>query len=221
MKFSLPESPTSVIPALKAEPANPMEQVLVIYPAMILRQKVTTEIKIFDRKINKLVIDMFSIMRELNGMGLAAPQIGKKLPIIVYSVGQDQGCMINPVITQKSGKVVTRQEGCLSMPGLKINVPRYEKIRVQYQDVDGMIQTLDASDTLARCIQHEVDHLSGKTMLDYISGLARDVFTRKLKKTDRIYTRHMKRQREQERKEFNKQAKKYKKDQESLTPPQI
>jgi len=215
------EKPEPVAPTLREESVDPHDQKLAIYPDMILRQPVTTEIKKFDRKLTSLIIDMFETMKALGGIGLAAPQINVRLPVVTYSVGPDEGCLINPVITDRSGKVIESLEGCLSMPGVKVKVPRHEKIRVQYQDEDGMVQTLDAGQTLARCIQHEVDHLNGKTMLDYLSKLKRDMIANKLKKGDRRWNRFIKDQKKNEYKKLKQLKKALKDHPEFLTPPTV
>jgi peptide deformylase len=160
-------------------------------------------------------------MKTLNGIGLAAPQIGKKLPVIVYSVGPDEGCMINPVITDRSDKIIESTEGCLSFPGIKVKVPRYESVRVQFQDEDGQTQIIDAEHLLARMVQHETDHLLGKTMLDYVPRVRRDILTRKLQKNSRYYKRYLKRKLEAERKQFKQLAKEFKDCPELLTPPKV
>jgi len=217
----LAERPDPLKTTLTQESVDPHDSKLAIYPDMILRQPVKAEIKNFDRKLTSLIIEMFETMKALGGIGLAAPQINRKLPVITYSVGADEGCLVNPVITDRSGKLVESLEGCLSMPGVKVKVPRHEKIRVQYHDEDGMIQTLDASHLLARCIQHEVDHLNGKTMLDYLSKLKRDTIASKLKKNDRRWNRYIKDQKKNEYNRLNQLKKALKDHSEFLTPPTV
>lgn len=210
-----------VRPALTEESVNLHDQKLAIYPDMILRQPMTQMVEKFDRKLTSLIISMFETMKALGGIGLAAPQVNIRLPVLVYSVGPDEGCMVNPVITDRSGNITESLEGCLSMPGVKVKVPRHEKIRVQYHDEDGMVQILDASNLLARCIQHEYDHLQGKTMLDYLSKLKRDMIANKLKKNDRRWNRYIKDQKKNEYKRLNQLKKSLKDHPEFLTPPSV
>lgn len=120
------------------------------------------QVKTFDKKLKKLVKDMFETMYEAEGVGLAAPQIGIAEQIAVVDIGDDTGqlVLINPVIKKASGSQ-SGPEGCLSFPGLFGEVERPFEVTVTAQDVNGKEFTLKASDFLARAIQHEIDHLHG------------------------------------------------------------
>ncbi|WP_137789708.1 peptide deformylase [Bacillus sp. E(2018)] len=119
-------------------------------------------VKTFDKKLKKLVKDMFETMYEAEGVGLAAPQIGIAEQIAVVDIGDDTGqlVLINPVIKNASGSQ-SGPEGCLSFPGLFGEVERPFNVTVTAQDVNGKAFTIEVSDFLARAIQHEIDHLHG------------------------------------------------------------
>jgi peptide deformylase len=118
--------------------------------------------------IRKLVDDMFETMYASNGVGLAAPQIGKNIRLCVIDTGDDPLVFINPEIIKMAGKE-TAEEGCLSLPGLSEKVQRATKVLVQAVDLDGNEFEIEAEDLLARAIQHEVDHLDGILFIDRIS----------------------------------------------------
>ena len=107
--------------------------------------------------------------------------------IAVIDVSEERNeprCLINPRIVEREGEE-TRQEGCLSVPGVFANVLRAEKIRVEALDREGQAMTLDADGLLAICIQHEIDHLEGKLFIDYLSPLKRQRIEKKLLKVQK------------------------------------
>lgn len=116
----------------------------------------------FDKKLGKLLNDMYDTMIEFDGVGLAAPQIGLSRQIAIVDIDDDFGTieMINPVILETNG-VQTGPEGCLSFPGLYGDVTRPEYVKIKAQDRKGKYFTLEAEDFLARAILHEIDHLHG------------------------------------------------------------
>ncbi|NLM17764.1 MAG: peptide deformylase [Candidatus Riflebacteria bacterium] len=128
-----------------------------------------------NEELRALVEDMFETMYESNGVGLAAPQIGENIRLVVMDPGEDPIAMINPEIIKKSGKVVD-MEGCLSFPGLAEEVARYQAVTVRFTDPDdGEEYEIEAEDLLARIIQHELDHLDGIVFIDRISEARRFV----------------------------------------------
>ncbi|MFS0823662.1 peptide deformylase [Bacillus sp. 1P02SD] len=134
---------------------------IVKYPNEILEvecEKVTT----FDRKLSKLIKDMYDTMLEADGVGLAAPQVGVAKQIAIVDIGDESGLieLINPVILEQKGEQVG-PEGCLSFPDLFGEVTRYDYIKVRAQNRRGKIYVFEARDFLARAIQHEIDHLHG------------------------------------------------------------
>ena len=141
----------------------------------ILRKK-SKPVKKIDGDFLDLVEDMYYTMRKSNGQGIAAPQVNSELAICIVDVSHHKQykdlkpfILINPVIEKESGKDVTMEEGCLSIPGFGVDVTRKEKIVLKYDDFNLKQVTLEADDMLARVIQHEVDHLNGRLITDFLS----------------------------------------------------
>lgn len=134
---------------------------VVNYPAEILEQACKPVVK-FDRKLAKLLENMYDTMIEYDGVGLAAPQIGLDARIAIVDIDDELGTieMINPVILETSGEQ-TGPEGCLSFPGLFGEVTRPNFVKIEAFDRRGKKYTLEAEEFLARAIQHEIDHLDG------------------------------------------------------------
>jgi peptide deformylase len=131
------------------------------YPAEILEQTCKPVIK-FDKKLAKILDNMYDTMIEYDGVGLAAPQIGLDARIAIVDIDDELGTieMINPVILETSGEQ-TGPEGCLSFPGLFGEVTRPNFVKIEAFDRKGRKYTLEAEEFLARAIQHEIDHLDG------------------------------------------------------------
>jgi len=137
-----------------------------------------------NESIVKLADDMLETMYQAPGIGLAATQVNIAKQIVVIDISENHDeplCLINPTITHKEG-LEEMEEGCLSVPEVTENVQRAEKITVQYIDLEGTHQQLDADDLLAVCIQHELDHLDGKLFIDYLSKLKVQRIRKKLAK---------------------------------------
>ncbi|HOB22485.1 MAG: peptide deformylase [Firmicutes bacterium] len=130
----------------------------------ILRQRAKPVPKV-TKKINKLLKDMLHTMYSAQGVGLAAPQVGKNLRLVVVDVGEGPLCLVNPVLDQFEGTQLD-QEGCLSLPGVVGDVRRAAKVRVEALDENGKPVRFIAEGLLARCLQHEVDHLDGILFID-------------------------------------------------------
>ena len=140
-----------------------------------------------DAATRKLIDDMEQTMYAAPGVGLAATQVDVHKQIIVIDVSEDRSDLrvfVNPEITRREG-VAVNQEGCLSIPGIYDNVERAESVTVTALDRNGARFTLNASGTLAACIQHEMDHLQGKVFIDYLSELKQNRVRAKLKKRQR------------------------------------
>lgn len=132
-------------------------------------REVCKPVEKIDNDIKRLVDDMFETMYAANGVGLAAPQIGKNIRLVVIDCGDDPIAMVNPQILKKSGKE-NGPEGCLSLPGLSENVTRATKVVAEYTNPDdGEVYEVEAEGLLARAIQHELDHLEGVVFIDHIS----------------------------------------------------
>lgn len=142
----------------------------------------------------KLAIEMLETMYRSNGIGLAAPQVGVLLRIIVVDVApngpdviKDPYILINPVVIEKAGES-TLGEGCLSIPGIYNEVVRPEIITVEALNTDGQKITLsNISGMLARAIQHEIDHLDGLLFVDKLTNTDRGMISGKLKKMSKYY----------------------------------
>lgn len=155
------------------------------FPDPILRIK-AEKITAFNDSLTPLISDMATTMYDAPGIGLAAPQIGESVQLIVLDVSREEDeqkfmVMINPEITAREGSQVD-EEGCLSVVDLTASVKRSLKITVTYQDTTGAAQTLTTENRFAVVLQHEIDHLHGTLFLDHISPLKRALYKKKRKK---------------------------------------
>lgn len=154
---------------------------LVIYPGPVLRKQAAV-IKDVDGELIKTADEMFSIMYENNGIGLAAPQVGVSKRVVVIDVREDGKpvyVMINPRLTRREGETEA-EEGCLSLPDIFGEVKRAERIEVTYIDREGEEQTMEAEGMLARAIQHEIDHLNGVLFIDRLEKSRRRLVEQQL-----------------------------------------
>ncbi len=147
---------------------------ITIYGDKILRKKVAKVGKI-DDKILKFIDDMFETMRNANGIGLAANQVGANKQIFVVDISSVEDyehtkpmALINPKIIDRSEEKVIFQEGCLSIPDQHEDVLRPKKITIEYMDKDSNTHTIEADDLLSRVMQHEYDHLLGVLFTDIV-----------------------------------------------------
>ena len=161
---------------------------IVKYPDPVLSKpgEPVTEV---DAELRKLADDMFETMYASQGIGLAAPQVNvsKRLLVIDLSSGKDPKdklILINPEIISSEGKQY-EEEGCLSFPEIREKVSRAAKVRVRAQDVKGKWFEMDATELLARCFQHEIDHVDGMLFIFRMSGLKRELSLRKIRKMQR------------------------------------
>jgi peptide deformylase len=156
------------------------------YPESVLRKE-TEKVATFDNNLASLVEDMAETMYDAPGIGLAAPQIGKSIKLIVVDTSEDKEGereympLINPEIITHEGSQVD-EEGCLSVPELTANVKRYLKVTVAYQDLQGQPQELSTENRFAVVLQHEIDHLNGILFIDHLSPLKRNLYKKKVKK---------------------------------------
>jgi peptide deformylase len=133
--------------------------------------------------IRKTIADMIDTMYDEVGLGLAAPQVGVSLRLMVVAdeENRDVRVLINPVITEHGGEIVA-EEGCLSIPGIFAPVKRAEWVRLEAQDPDGKPVSLTARGLRARVFQHEMDHLDGVLFIDRLDAVTRDRIKRRIKK---------------------------------------
>jgi peptide deformylase len=158
---------------------------ILTYPNPILRKK-TTPITEFGEELKTLVQSMTETMYDAPGVGLAAPQIGLSICLVVIDLSprdeENQPIVLaNPEIIEAEGAVMD-EEGCLSLPELNAKVKRAERIKVKAQNIDGEPIEFEAEEWFARVVQHELDHLQGILFLDKISVLKRAMYKKKRKK---------------------------------------
>ncbi len=140
------------------------------YPDPILREP-AKPVTIIDQKLRQLAADMIETMEEANGVGLAAPQVGVGLRMVIVDFDPENGdprVLINPVITRRSGKKELNDEGCLSFPNLRGQVKRSPRVVCEAQNLDGDIVEYQGEGLSARAIQHELDHLDGMLFVDKV-----------------------------------------------------
>ncbi len=140
----------------------------------VLRQPAKRVAKV-DQEIRQLVREMLQTMYSADGIGLAAPQVAVQKQLIVIDCEPDNATnpplvLINPSIKQLSRDICVAQEGCLSIPGVYMDVKRPQVVEVAYKDEYGRPRTLKATELLSRCIQHEIDHLNGVLFIDRVEN---------------------------------------------------
>ena len=155
-------------------------------PNKILRQ-VSLPVEKVGNEERQLMDDMLETMYEAKGIGLAAIQIGVPKRIIVMDLSKEEGkkeprYFVNPIIKNKSEKISTYEEGCLSVVSVFAEVDRPSTCEVEYLDYNGDKKILKASGLLSTCIQHEMDHLEGILFIDYLSKLKKSMIIKKLSK---------------------------------------
>ena len=158
---------------------------LIIGPNPIFKQ-IATPISEVNDEVRGWIKDMFAIMYEEGGLGLGANMVGLLKRIVVVDM-QEGGHksplpLINPEIIAKSAETQTTEEASLSFPGISAPITRPKTISVRFLDETGATKTLDADGFLAIVIQHEMDYLDGKTYLDHLSKMKRDMLLKKMKK---------------------------------------
>ncbi|WP_280255389.1 peptide deformylase [Nocardia wallacei] len=151
------------------------------------------EVTTFDRELRQLVTDLTDTMHGSGGVGMAAPQIGVGLRVFVYdtsSAGQDRpgtrraGHLVNPTYAVIGAEEQTGPEGCLSIPGLRYDVTRALRVIARGVDFDGAAVEFEADGLLARCVQHETDHLDGVLYLDRLDAATRKEAMRAVRESD-------------------------------------
>ncbi len=154
------------------------------YPDPRLRA-VARPVTAFDASLRRLIGDMAETMYAAPGVGLAATQVDQHIQLIVIDVSETKDQLrvfVNPQIVQASDETALCEEGCLSVPGIYDEVRRPARVRVRAQDAHGEAFELDCEGLLAVCVQHEIDHLTGKVFVDYLSQLKQERIRSKLKK---------------------------------------
>jgi len=139
-----------------------------------------------DPRVPELAERMLATMYKAPGIGLAAPQVGEAMRLVVLDLRPDDQpdpmVLVNPEIVAASRENATREEGCLSLPGQYADVTRPAVVKVRWTDLSGAKREAEAEGLLSVCLQHEIDHLDGVLFVDHISALKRNMLLRKLAK---------------------------------------
>jgi peptide deformylase len=158
----------------------------------ILRQE-TKIVEAVTPELRRLVDDMFETMYAAKGIGLAAPQVGRLERLSVIDVDDERLVLFNPEIIDSDPKRIKGEEGCLSSPEIYGDVERSARVIVRAMDVDGKTFEIEGTELLARCLQHEIDHLHGRLFIDYLSALKRRAATSKWAKEKEKYPGNIRR----------------------------
>lgn len=161
------------------------KQRIVIYGDEVLRAQ-CAPVEEITPELREFIAEMFVVLKRVKGLGLSAPQVGRTerffiLDMSSVSLEHDRVVMINPEIVTTSGEQCG-EEGCLSFPGLFLEVTRPSEVVCRYIDLDGQVQTVRAEGLFARAILHENDHLNGVLFIDHIEPAERELIAGKLKK---------------------------------------
>lgn len=159
---------------------------IITLPNPLLRKR-SQEVERIDAELGKLADDMLETMYAAPGVGLAAVQVGVPRRLIVIDAAKEDDppaplVLVNPEIVTLGPNLRLHEEGCLSIPDERVEIERPGTLAVRYLDRDGKPQELQAEGLLATVIQHEIDHLNGKLIIDYLSRLKRDIIIRRFKK---------------------------------------
>jgi peptide deformylase len=141
-----------------------------------------------DGKLQEQIKNMAETMYAAPGVGLAAPQVGFDGSMIVYDPDSEKKnglyrVLINPVVVESHGEIISEDEGCLSVPGFRSNVKRASSVLVEGIDGDGNPVSIEADGFLSIILQHEIDHLQGKLFIDRISALKRNLYKKRVQKS--------------------------------------
>ena len=159
---------------------------IITVPNEVLK-KISDPIENVGESEKKLVNDLFETMYNSNGIGLAAVQVGilKRILVIDVSTKEEKKnplCFINPVIKKISDETSVYEEGCLSIPDTFIEIERPKICEVEYIDLDGKLKNIKCDGLLSTCLQHEINHLDGKLIIDHLTKLKRDIIIKKISK---------------------------------------
>ena len=153
-------------------------------------KKISSPIENVGDNEKELIKDLFETMYNSNGIGLAAVQVGILRRILVIDIsGKDEKkqplSFINPVIKTVSDETSVYEEGCLSIPNTFIEIERPKICEVEFIDINGKVKNLKCDGLLSTCLQHEINHLDGKLIIDNLSKLKRDLIIKKISKTQK------------------------------------
>ena len=172
----------------------------------VLRKPTTEVIEVTD-ELRKLIASMFETMYAAEGIGLAAPQVGRNERVAVVDVEGSKFTLINPMIISTQGvRKEKAEEGCLSIPDIYGDVERQFTVTIRAIDENGNEYEATGSDLLGRCFQHEIDHLDGKLFIDYLSPLKRKAALATWEKTKANYPGYIRRVRTEVKGEHHREA---------------
>lgn len=162
------------------------------YGDPILRRR-AMDVRTFDQSLAEVAAQMLEAMEREDGVGLAAPQVGLDLRLLVALAMREPGdeeakpvIMVNPEILERSHDTWVYEEGCLSIPGIRGDVTRPLTIKVRYQDLQGKEHLAESEGMFARILQHEIDHLDGKLFIDYLSTADKALIRPKLRNISKL-----------------------------------
>lgn len=163
---------------------------LVLAPDPVYKT-ICTKVEEVNDSIRALLDEMMDILRAEHAMGIGAPMVGLTQRLVTVEMRDEQGRehsykMVNPVITARSEETRTTEEASITFLGVSGPVTRPAEVTVEYLDENGAKQSVTAKGLLATCLQHEIDYLDGKTFLDYLPPVKRDMLKRKMEKEKRI-----------------------------------
>ena len=159
---------------------------IITVPDEVLK-KISDPLEMVGESEKKLAKDLFETMYNSKGIGLAAVQVGVLKRILVIDVSSKEEkknplCFINPIIKKISDETSIYEEGCLSIPDTFIEIERPKICEVEYIDLDGKLKNIKCDGLLSTCLQHEINHLDGKLIIDHLSKLKRDIIIKKISK---------------------------------------
>ena len=159
---------------------------IITVPDEVLK-KISDPLEMVGASEKKLAKDLFETMYDSKGIGLAAVQVGVLKRILVIDVSSKEEkknplCFINPIIKKISDETSIYEEGCLSIPDTFIEIERPKICEVEYIDLDGKLKNIKCDGLLSTCLQHEINHLDGKLIIDHLSKLKKDMIIKKISK---------------------------------------
>ncbi len=159
---------------------------IITVPDEVLK-KISDPLEMVGESEKKLAKDLFETMYDSKGIGLAAVQVGVLKRILVIDISSKEEkknplCFINPIIKKISDETSIYEEGCLSIPDTFIEIERPKICEVEYIDLDGKLKNIKCDGLLSTCLQHEINHLDGKLIIDHLSKLKRDIIIKKISK---------------------------------------
>ena len=154
------------------------------YPDPVLRMKAEPVDELTDDLL-QLAEEMIDVMYQDDGVGLAAPQVGESVRLIVIDLGEGPLVLFNPEIVEKNDELEPLEEGCLSFPDIRVNISRPNQVIVHAVNKEGKKVEIKAEGMAAKVFQHEIDHLNGVLIIDHASSIQRSLLKPKLKKLEK------------------------------------